>query len=110
MTVVVVQRSGSSRRCLAYLTQLKMLPFTASFKQGIVANGWSTGEAAAKIDPLDKKHKPRTPKQPAAAVPPLPQPVTTTVGMPISVPMPCLAFVAASPLPMQSLGYFPPRA
>ena len=84
--------------------------YLASFKQGIVANGWSTGEAAAKIDPLDKKHKPRTPKQPAAAVPPLPQPVTTTVGMPISVPMPCLAFVAASPLPMQSLGYFPPRA
>ena len=82
--------------------------YLASFKQDIANNGWSTVEAAAKIDPVDKKHKPRTPKQPAAAAPPLPQPTTTTVGMPISMPMPCLAFVAASPLPMQSLGYFPP--
>ena len=41
--------------------------YLASFKQGIVANGWSTGEAAAKIDPLDKKHKPRTPMKAASS-------------------------------------------
>ena len=84
--------------------------YLAMCKQDIAKKGWSTGEGAAKIDPIDKKHKPRTPKQPAAAVPSLPQPVTTTVGMPIAMPMPCLAFVPALPLPMQPLGYFPLRA
>ena len=44
--------------------------YLASCKQGIAKQGWSTGEGAARIDPVDKKHKPRTPKQPAAAVPP----------------------------------------
>ena len=81
----------------------------ASYKKGMREAGLTAVEAAEKMEPLDKKHKPRTPKQPAAAAPPLPQPVTTTVAMPIPMPMPCLPFVAASPVPMQSLGYFPPH-
>ena len=84
----------------------------ASFKKGMREAGMSAAEAAEKIPPLDKKHKPRTPnfpKQPAAAAPLLPHPVTTTVAMPLPMPMPCLQFVAASPLPMQPLGYYPPR-
>ena len=63
----------------------------------------------------DKQHKPRTVKTqpaPAAASPPpepLQQPVATTVAMPLSAPMWQLPFAAVSPLPMQHLGYFPPR-
>ena len=83
--------------------------YLASFTKGFLDHGLSAAEAAEMLIPLDKKHKPRTPAQPAAAAPPLPQPVTTTVGMPMPMPMPCLPFVAASPVPMQSLGYFPPR-
>ena len=61
----------------------------------------------------NKQHKPRTVKtQPAAASPPpepLQQPVATTVAIPLSVPMWQLPFAAVSPLPMQQVGYFPPR-
>ena len=64
----------------------------------------------------DKQHKPRTvktqPAAPAAASPPpepLQQPMATTVAMPLSVPMWQLPFAAISPLPMQQMGYFPPR-
>ena len=83
--------------------------YLASFKKGLEEAGMSAAQAAEKIEPQDKKHKPRTPKQPAAAALQLPQPVTTTVAMPMFMPMPGLPFVAASPLPMQPLGYFPPR-
>ena len=44
--------------------------YLASFKKGMAENGWSAADAVAQIAPLDKKHKPRTPKQPAAAAPP----------------------------------------
>ena len=61
----------------------------------------------------DKQHKPRKVKtQPAAATPPpepLRQPVATTVAMPLSMPFWQLPFASVSPLPMQQLGYFPPR-
>ena len=63
----------------------------------------------------DKQHKPRTVKaQPAAVSPPavaepLPQPMATAVATPLSVPMWQLPFAAVTPLPMQQLGYFPPR-
>ena len=64
----------------------------------------------------DKQHKPRTvktqPAVPAAATPPpvpLQQPLATTVAVPLSMPMWQLPFAAASPVPMQQIGYFPPR-
>ena len=63
----------------------------------------------------NKQHKARTVKTqptPAAASPPpvpLQQPMATTVAMPLSVPMWQLPFAAVSPLPMQQIGYFPPR-
>ena len=61
---------------------------------------------------LDKQHKPRTPKEAAAAPMPL-QPVNTppvtTMAMPLSMPMWQLPFAAASPLAMQPLAYVPPR-
>ena len=61
----------------------------------------------------NKQHKPRTVKtQPAAASPPpepLQQPLSTAVAVPISVPAWHLPFAAVSPLPMQQLGYVPPR-
>ena len=64
----------------------------------------------------DKQHKSRTvktqPAVPAAATPPpVPQqqPLATTVAMPLSMPMWQLPFAAVSPLPMQQMGYFPPR-
>ena len=60
----------------------------------------------------DKQHKPRTVKTPAAVSSPpepLQQPRATTVAVLLSVPMWQLPFAAVSPLPMQQLGYFPPR-
>ena len=72
--------------------------------------GLSAAEAADKLEPQDKKHKPRARKQQAAALAPLPQPITSmTVAMPIPMPMCHLPLAAVSPLPMQPLGYFPPR-
>ena len=64
----------------------------------------------------DKQHRPRTvktqPAVPAAATPqpePLQQPMATAVAMPLSMPMWQLPVAAVLPLPMQQLGYFPPR-
>ena len=61
----------------------------------------------------DKQHKPRKVQtKPAAATPqlePLQQPMVTAVAMPLSMPMWQLPVAAVSPLPMQQLGYFPPR-
>ena len=82
------------------------------------ARGHEPSEVLARlahVDP-DKQHKPRTvktqPAAPAAASPPpvpLQLPVATTVAVPLSVPMWQLPFAAVSPLPMQHMGYFPPR-
>ena len=59
-----------------------------------------------------KPHKPRPKKQPAqpAAPQPLQSPMPTAMGMPLAMPMWHLPFAAVSPLPMQQLGYMPPRA
>ena len=59
----------------------------------------------------NKKHKSR--KLAPAAVEPLPPPVNTppvtTFAMPLSMPMWHLPVAAASPLPVQSLTFVPPR-
>ena len=58
----------------------------------------------------DKPHKPRPKKQPVQPVQPLQSPMPTAMGMPLAMPMWHLPFAAVSPLPMQQLGYTPPRA
>ena len=64
--------------------------------------------------PSVKLLKPRQKKQPAqpAAPQPLQSPMPTAMGMPLAMPLPMwhLPFAAVSPLPMQQLGYTPPRA
>ena len=64
---------------------------------------------------LNKAHKPRTlkqPKQRAAAPQPLEpqqQPMPSAMAMPLAMPMWHVPFAALSPLPMQPIGYTPPR-
>ena len=59
----------------------------------------------------DKPHKPRPKKQPVQPVQPQPlqSPMPTAMGMPLAMPMWNVPFAAVSPLPMQQLGYTPPR-
>ena len=62
----------------------------------------------------DKQHRPRTTKQPLQPAAPQPlespqQPVATAVAMPLFVPMHHVPFALVSPLPMQPIGYVPPR-
>ena len=72
------------------------------------------GEAPSSPVKLDKQHKPRTKKQPqqlAAPQPlePQPQPMATAVALPLVNPLYHVPFAAVSPVPMQPIGYFPPR-
>ena len=90
----------------------------AAIIRAAIMKGMKESNAGSLFAPpkQNKQHKPRTvktqPAAPAAASPPpgpLQQPVATTVAMPLSVPMWQLPFAAVSPLPMQQMGYFPPR-
>ena len=63
---------------------------------------------------FNKEHKPRAKPKPAAepplAVPqPLQSPMATAMAVPAAMHMPQLPFAVLTPLPMQPLGYFPPR-
>ena len=86
--------------------------FLASFKRGYEERGLTAAEAADLLEPVDKKHKPRKPKQPAVspspAIPVSWEPPVTGHAMPIPFLMQHAPLVAATPLPMQSLRYTPP--
>lgn len=61
----------------------------------------------------DKQHKTRSKEPPRPAALPLPAlamqtPMVTTMAMPMQYPMVHVPLVAASPLPMQPLGFVPP--
>ena len=83
-----------------YLAWIKMQP-----------NDWENGVPPKQNDERKARSKkqPTQPLQPTAVPAPLQTPMATAVGMPIPMPMCHLPFAATSPLPMQPLGYVPPR-
>ena len=72
------------------------------------------GEPISSPVKLDKKHKKRAVRsavllQPPRLVEPQQQPMATAMATPLYVPMFHVPFATVSPLPMQPIGYVPPR-
>ena len=111
-------RGGTAKRRQYSLPGLFDTAKEAAIMRAAIMKGMKESNGGRLFVPpkQDKQHKARTVKTPpaapvAATPPPVPlqQPVATTVAMPLSVPMWHLPFAAVSPLPMQQMGYFPPR-
>ena len=108
-------RGGTAKRRQYSVPGLFETPKEAAIIRASIMKGMKESNNGRLFVPpkQDKQHKPRKVKtQPAAATPPpepLRQPVATTVAMPLSMPFWQLPFASVSPLPMQQLGYFPPR-
>ena len=84
-----------------YLAWVKTLPRT----------DWVDGMPPKLTDRKPRTKKPAKPVEPAQAAEPCAEPSmpsAMTMAVPISFPMPHAPFLAASPLPMQPLGYVPP--
>ena len=110
-------RGGNKKRKQHSLPGLFKSPEEAAFlRYQHYAEAERHGELSSSPPKQNKKHKSRQQKQAAApeAAPPPVQlsmalaPPTTVMGVPIPFVMQHAPLVAASPLPMQSLGYTPP--
>ena len=110
-------RGGKKKRRQAPLpglfdTAIEAAQLLAKYKQ----EQQSSGAVGCSPTKINKPHKPRQLKQsaaPVAAPPPVElsmalAPPTAVMGMPIPFLMQHAPLVAASPLPMQPLGYTPP--